>query len=459
MRRASVPSSSHRLVPSVASVASIALGLLAPAIAGCPQQVPAELRAHGYERALSNVIDAPAGSPVRRAWAVVRYHVGRPVWGFMAEAERLLIVTRVEGEAPPAPGAAPGASGAKERDLVVRLGYRRAHWGEDSAPFLEWTDRPSFELRLAPDAHAIALSDDAGAHWSYVALDAGDEPFACFHTRVASDGREPFAVLPTTRELARSILASGSATDGRGLAHPGEAPDAADGWNGQELRGALRYACAHPDDATLGREVAAALVRETTSASIWDLPTRTKVVACLGAFAKTEPAVRATLLTTLRTAAPRALEQRSFAAEGLASLAEEDVQRALVADLERILGDHPRFGECDLAAREAWSLASVTTLRRAAPVEVEGALIRFARSDASCLGGPTMEVVRAQAVRALAALASEGARVALDALAGGCGGAPAKWPEAFENEWEVASKSDWSVAPVACWAAAAKARR
>lgn len=450
------------------------VGFVACAISGCPRQVPEQLRAHPYERALSNVIEAPAGSPVRRARAVVRYHVGKPVWGFMAEAERLLIVTRTESEAPGAPGA-PGATPgvmpgvkavAKERDVVVHLGYRRAHWGEDAARFLEWTDRPSFELRLAPDAHAIALSDDGGAHWSYVALDAGgagDEPFACFHTRVAAEGRDPFAVLPTTRELARSILASGSATEGRGLAHAAESPTVGGGsWDDAELRGALRYACAHLEDTALGREVAAALVRENSSASIWDLPGRTKVVACLGAFAKSDPAVRATLLTTLRTAAPRALEQRSFAAEGLAQLdseGAEDVQRALAADLERILRENPRFGECDLAAREAWSLASVTTLRRSAPVEVEGALIRFARSDASCLGGPTMDIVRAQAVRGLAPLATDAARLALDALAPGCSGAPAKWPEAFESEWEVASKSDWSVAPVACWAAAAKARR
>jgi hypothetical protein len=444
MRRAALPPSPRRLALSAV--------LLAPALAGCPQPVPRQLRDHAYERALSNVIEAPAGSPVRRARALMRYHVGKPVWGFMAEAERLLIVTRAE----------PDGAGQRERDVVVRLGYRRAHWGEDAAPFLEWTDRPTFELRLAPDAHAIALSDDQGAHWSYVALDAGDEPFACLHTRVAGEGRDPFTVLPTTRELTRSILASGSPSEGRGSAHPSEAsaaPNAADAWSDPELRGALRYACARPDDLPLGRELAGALVRESTSASIWDLPTRTKVVACLGAFASADPAVRATLLTTLRAASPRALEQRSFAAEGLASLGEDDVQRALVADLERILRANPRFGECDLAAREAWSLASVTTRRAAAPIEVEAALIRFARSDATCLGGPTMEIVRAQAVRALAALGSDAARAALDALAAGCGGAPAKWPAAFENEWEVASKSDWSVAPAACWAAAAKARR
>ncbi len=98
-------------------------------------------------------------------------------------------------------------------------------------------------------------------------------------------------------------------------------------------------------------------------------------------------------------------------------------------------------------------------LLRAAPADVEAALLRFARNDASCLGGPTMDVVRAQAVRALAALGSDAARAALDALARSCGGALPKWPGAFENEWEVANKSDWSVAPVGCWAGAAKARR
>ncbi len=414
--------------------------LLAPLLGGCPGQPPPALRDHGWDRAMGELAAPPKSGPVRRVRAVTYYHAGKPLWGFMAEAERRLVFTRAEAD-------------GKEHDAVLRLGYRRVHWGEDYGDFLAWTDRPRYELRLAPDGHALALSED-GARWSYVALDVPDELFVCFHTRV--EAREPFDALPTTRALAREILASARRADGRVVGHPSD--DGA-GWSDGELRGALRYACAHLDDAALGRDVASALVREGMSAAIWDLPTRAKVVACLGAFARRDEAVQKTLVDTLERAPAAALEQRAFAAEGLAALADETAQRVLAADLDWRVRSRPRFSECDLAAREAWALAEVTERRRAAPREVEATLASLARSDVTCVGDATMEVVRAQSVRALAALTDAPARSTIDALATRCSGATPAWPKSFDNEWEVADPRDWSVAPVGCWAAAARARR
>lgn len=460
---------------SLATAALVACSaLLAPSLLGCPRAVPEPLAKHGYERVASDVLEAPAGAPSSarfvRARVLVHYHVGKPVWGFMAEAERKLVVTRrAEG----------GAAG--EADAVLRLGYRRARWGEEPGPFLDWSDRTRWELRLAPDGHALAISDDAGAHWGYVALDVprrptaiappdgappappsppgpppgspDDEPFACLHLRAA--GSDPWAVLPTTHALTRAILMT-SVEGGRAVGHPSEEGS---GFDPSELRGALRFACAHPEDAALGRDVAAALLRDRISASIWDLPTRTKVVACLGAFARADAGTRDALLAVLQAAAPRSLEARSWAAEGLAGVSDASVQRALALDLERLMAERPRFGQCDLAAREAWALAAVTAARREAPPEVEQTALRLVKSELGCLGGPTMDLVRAHLVRALAALPTAGARAATDALAVSCGAALPRWPDGFENEWEVASKSDWTVPSAACWAAAARARR
>lgn len=464
-----------------------AVALAAPSLLGCPRAVPEALAKHGYERVASNVLEAPSGAASGasadrfvRAKVLVHYHAGKPVWGFQAEAERKLVITR--RAAPPASSAAPSSSSSAaaptptplpESDVVLRLGYRRARWSDDPAEFLRWTDGPTWALRLAPDAHALALSDDGGARWGYVAMDLpaasvapasplapdpgppADEPFACLHLRAEASDRDLWSVLPTTRELSRAILQT-HVEQGRVIGHP---DDEGVGFEPNELRGALRYACAHPEDAALGREVGAALTRDGISASIWDLPSRQKVVACLGRFAKADEGTREALAAVLREAAPRALEARSWAAEGLASVPDASVQLLLARDLERLIGDKPRFGQCDLAAREGWALAAITTARADAPPEVEAALARLAKSDVGCLGGPTMDLVRAHAIRALAAIPRDGARAIVDQLASGCDAALPRWPASFEHEWEAANRPDWTVTKVACWAAAARARR
>ncbi len=117
------------------------------------------------------------------------------------------------------------------------------------------------KLEFAPDGHALVLSLDKGASWSYVALDT-DEPFYCAHASFS--GQDPWARAPTTRTLVLEILASSTepgVTSGRNHAsRSDQAPYGLPEAVLPEFSAAVSWAGAHLDDAQARLALAKALL-------------------------------------------------------------------------------------------------------------------------------------------------------------------------------------------------------
>ena len=67
---------------------------------------------------------------------------------------------------------------------------------------------PRYALAFAPDGHALGVSVDDGAAWSYVALDLPGEPLFCRHVRFQRGAGGRWEGAPTTRELVLQIVAA-----------------------------------------------------------------------------------------------------------------------------------------------------------------------------------------------------------------------------------------------------------
>lgn len=178
-------------------------------------------------------------------------------------------------------------------------------WGAGGARTRRDLDLPEFErmkktrpiARLAPDGHALAWSRDGGKKYHYVALDAGDAPFACLHVEFGSVD-DPWLGAPKTRDLVLGILRTG--LPGGDSTHA--PPDPVVGEFDSELGRAAAYACERKTDPEFALAVVNALVapgERFVSSSVLD-----RLIACAADAAKADPNVRKVLDSASRSSDP-----------------------------------------------------------------------------------------------------------------------------------------------------------
>jgi hypothetical protein len=222
-----------------------------------------------------------------------------------------------------------------------------------------------------------------------------------------------------------------------------------------EFMGALAFACAG-SDAELRKAVVAATVAPGEQVSI--SPLSEALVACAAQSVEVDADARAVLVAAVASQDPALLAQAGRAAEALAGTSDATVQEALAGALRTIrvegdaADDDDREREaCDVRARLAWSLASVTTNRRQASTAVLAVLVETARGGAVCPDRLSGQRAVVYAVRALAAL--EAGTTTLRVLARSeCATPLDAWPSGFEVR-EGPENTD-----AACWARAALAQ-
>ena len=360
----------------------------------------------------------------------------------------------------------------KEGEIPLLLGYANA--GDKEG----WSRLKGarYALSFADDGHALAVSSDDGARWSYVALDVGrGAPFYCPHTRFGKEGA-PFDGAPDTRSLALQILGSG--TDAQRVSGPNHAEALIAGGEGvafyAELSGAAAYARAHADDAELRLALTAALLRPGTQLNK-DAPT---FIDAVGALAAEHDDVRGALLDGL--SGPRA----DRAAQALTQAADAGTVTALAEALLLAQPDGP--GEIGASTWLTWALAAAAWQVKGgdpkAAQALQAAAERPAIDEASLESDKDRSLAlsraatqRRLAVAGLAALSGEDATAALKALAEGpCqkistmeGGSkvaedPASLserpsaPKALRDELDADSLAHYTPG---CWAKAALAAR
>ncbi len=301
-------------------------------------------------------------------------------------------------------------------------------------------------LSAAADGHAVAVSLDGGATWRAVVFDVPD------HLLYVTDpwpgpAAGLWSRVPDTRTLVAGILEAAA----RGSADTGEGPQGG-------VRLGIRYACAHPDDEALARAATQSQLA-TSSLVLVGTQNAAESDACALDLARRHASVRADLRSVLR-APPEAGtpdQRRAIAAWVLAGSGGTDDQRALAEASDRPPGpDRPREGL--FRVTYLWALAAITTRLGSAPSEVVSTLVAWAT-------GPDRweyvwwSMVRAQAVRALAAVQQDAAaREALERLAKGACRAPLPaWPTRFEHGADTHLLV--SGHGLACWAQAAVALR
>jgi hypothetical protein len=391
------------------------------------EQLRAELERRPTPRVASARVALPAGGRWRAAEVRVVWQAAWPGPAFDVEAtayqlvEHQLVLFDARGEHP----------------FVLDRHYLGSAADGIQVP---WPDFQAlldarYQILAALDGHALALSTDGGATLRYAGLDAGAEPLWCPHRTWRPAPGDPFAGAPTTRALALEIFA---ATDPavpsihRGPDGPSVARFE------RELRPAGAFACLHPTDAEIVRAFATALVSERSYLTSAD---ERPLLDCLGAIARTDPAVRAVFLAALARAGAAHELARTRAADVLGAGDGPDAQQALAGALTREDFD-PGEGCRTLSAFTA-ALARLTMTRKAAGDEARRALVTIAAGRLPAKPGcapeaPAHADARANAIRGLAAIA----RVDAEALAAlrDLGRAPCE-------------PSPWSPAPLPAWTA------
>ncbi|MFO0633150.1 MAG: hypothetical protein U0168_09895 [Nannocystaceae bacterium] len=333
--------------------------------------------------------------------------------------------------------------GAPPLELQLDDALRGDSPGDASATRWQQLRRPAFDLRFAPDGHALALSLDGGASYELVALDLGD-PLYCAHAHFVPG--DDFAGAPSSRELVLDVLASADPPQGAGTLHlvPGEYPRARERF-ATELAVARAWACSHPADAELREAAVAALVRP--GSQIFATSDEAPLVRCVAALAHDHTELRAPLLDALEHGA---LPQRTRAALALARSPTAAIRDTLLATLARepIACDG---GDCIgakmLRLGLAWSIAAITTALAEVPPPLLEAAIAWTREPE-----PTMQIL---GIRTLARATDPRAHTRLDELAAAGCSSPQPWRDDFDDIHDDIGRSE----SPACWAVAAAAVR
>lgn len=376
---------------------------------------------------------APEGAPFAAAQASIRFEPYR--YGAHASmSEHVVLSLALEG---------------KEKPLELDDAYRGDEPGDTPADEYAQLLEPAFELRFAPDGHALAVSIDGGKLFRLVVFDLG-EPMFCRHERLAA--ARLWGDVPSSRRLALDILASADPPVGAQTLHlePGEYPRARERF-GRELAVARGFACAHPDDAELRDAVVAALVRP--GSQIFATSEYMPLVECVSALARDHVELRAPLVAAL-TSAP--LEQRTRAALALGRSASAEVERALAAAAPPMPDEcgptgaaksEPRCSDTRFTrVAIAWSLAAVSTEL----ATISPAALAFAHS----LSREDDDRSKVLAIRLLALSGDPAARARITELAAGPCETPQPWRDSSGDLFEDPTK----VGAPACWAKAALAR-
>ncbi|MBX7083670.1 MAG: hypothetical protein K1X88_30960 [Nannocystaceae bacterium] len=302
--------------------------------------------------------------------------------------------------------------------------------------------KPAFDLRFAPDGHALALSLDGGSSYELVALDLG-EPLYCAHEHFVPG--DDFAGAPSSRRVALDVLASADPPQGTGTLHlvPGEYPRARERFVA-ELAAARAWACSQPQDAELREAVVAALVRP--GSQIFATSDETPLVRCVAAIARDHAELRAPLLAALERGEQT---QRTRAALALAHSHSPEIRETLLAALSRepvACSEGDCIGAKMLRLGLAYAIAAITTALGDVPpalVETATAWTREPETVMQILG-----------IRTLAHASDPRALARLDELAAAGCSTPLAWRDDFDDIHDDIGRSE----SPACWASAAAAR-
>ena len=378
----------------------------------------------------SERVSAPAGATWTAAQASIAFHPYQ--YGAHASlSEHVVLSLQLEG---------------KERTtLVLDDAYRGDEPGDTPKAEYEQLLDPKFDLRFAPDGHALAISIDGGATFRPVLFDL-DAPMFCRHESFGAaalwDG------VPRSRTIALDILASATPPIGDGRLHleVGESPRARERFSG-ELKVARAYACARPDDAELREAVVAAMLRP--GAQISTTADFAPFAECVAQLARDHADLRPRLLAVV---VDEQNEKRADAALALAQSNDENVQRALGAALAALPPNCPypsppeRTVECsDLRYRRnafAWSLGVVSQARGTLPADALAVALTLSHDSES--------LAQIFGIRMLALTDDAAARARIAELAKEPCSEPIAWTTTWPSFFDLLGNSD----SPSCWAAA-----
>lgn len=382
-----------------------------------------------YTRSSARVT-APAGSTWSAAQASMRFEPYQ--YGAHASlSEHVVLSLQLEGK--------------ESTTLVLDDAYRGDEPGDTPKAEYEQLLDPKFDLRFAPDGHALAVSIDGGATFRPVLFDL-DAPMFCRHESFGADAL--WDGVPSSRSIALDILASADPPIGEHRLHleVGEYPRARERFS-TELKVARAYACARPDDAELREAIVAALLRPGAQISVTS--DYAPLVECAAALARDHAELRPRLLEVL---AGGDHELRSGAALALAQSDDEAVQHALataVASLPPACPmPTPTDQQVECADRRflrnafAWSLGVVSQQRRALPADALAAALALSKDPET--------LTQIFAIRMLALSDDAGARARIADLAKEPCSEPIAWTTDWAPFFDLLGNSD----SPSCWAAA-----
>ncbi len=315
--------------------------------------------------------------------------------------------------------------------------YRGAEYSEcgpASCPPLNARARAQLTAAFAPDGHALALSDDRGASYRYLALDTGESPMFCAHQRFALPrGASDWSAAPTTDRLAMDILQSSPAA-GASNHHAGHG-------FARELRASLRYATRDEsgDDMAIAAINAYRAFHDTLVDAEDAPPTLTDRLRARMHGARVEQALAAAL--------------RDPAFPSTAVLVAADARSTAVQDaIASRMSPSQRDGAVALSnadrATVAWTLGRVTTALNAASPRARSALVEAATTPDT----PETHATAVFAVRALAVLRGPQIEATLRRVATPrCDTEFAVWPTAFNLSLNESTEQANDYA-LSCWA-------
>ncbi|HWB75655.1 MAG TPA: hypothetical protein VG755_11890 [Nannocystaceae bacterium] len=398
---------------------AVLVGLL---VIGCSGPEP-------YTRSSERVV-APDGAPWSAAQAAIAFHPYQ--YGAHASlSEHVVLSLQLEGK--------------EGTTLVLDDAYRGDEPGDTPKAEYEQLLDPKFDLRFAPDGHALAVSIDGGTTFRPVLFDLG-APMFCRHESFGADAL--WAGVPSSRKIALDILASASPPIGDGRLHleVGEYPRARERFSA-ELKVARTYACARPDDAELRDALVAALLRPGAQISITS--DYAPLAECVASLARDHAELRPRLLAVLGDVDH---EKRSDAALALAQSDDETVQLALARALAAVPANCPypnppeQQVECSdrrfLRNAFAWSLGVVSQKRGALPADVLAVALTLSRD--------TESLAKIFGIRMLALTDDAAARARIAELAKEPCSEPIAWTTAWPPFFDLLGNGD----SPSCWAAA-----